>query len=184
METVNVNYINNLKKLFQYYKTLGDKAFNQVKGEDIHWHFNEESNSIAVIVKHIAGNSISRWTDFFYSDGEKEWRDRDSEFEDTFTDKATMIAYWEKGWDCFFDVLNSLKEGDLMRVVYIRNEGHTVVEALNRHLAHSSMHIGQIVFIAKMLAGPNWQTPTIPKGQSKAFNSDKFSAEKERKFFK
>jgi hypothetical protein len=183
METINANYLKSVKNLFQYYKGLGDKAFAQINDEDINWAFNAQSNSIAVIVKHMAGNSLSRWTDFLNSDGEKDWRDRDNEFEGTLANKAAMITLWNKGWDCLFNAINPLQGDDLMRIIYIRNEGHTVVEAINRQLAHLASHVGQIIFIAKMITGPNWQTPTIAKGQSKAFNNNKFAADKEHKFF-
>ena len=183
MESSNSNYLKSVKDLFQYYRSLGDKAFVQIDDQDIHWRYNEESNSIAAIVKHISGNSLSRWTDFLTADGEKEWRDRDDEFEDTITSKDDMITLWNKGWECLFDALKGLTEDDLMRTIYIRNEGHTVIEAINRQLAHIPSHVGQIIFVAKMIAGAGWQSPTIPKGQSVAFNKEKFSAEKQNKFF-
>ena len=136
METSNSNYLKSVENLFQYYRSLGDKAFAQIDEPGIHWKYNEESNSIAAIVKHISGNSLSRWTDFLTTDGEKEWRDRDDEFDDTITNKDEMIALWNKGWNCLQDALNGLTEDDLMRTIYIRNEGHTVIEAINRQLAH------------------------------------------------
>lgn len=183
MESSNSNYLKSVKLLFQYYRLMGDNAFAQISEQAIHWKYNEESNSIAAIVKHIAGNSISRWTDFLTSDGEKEWRDREGEFEDTLVTKADMIAFWNKGWDCLLDALNGLTDDDLMRIIYIRNEGHTVTEAINRQLAHIPSHVGQIIFVAKMIAGAQWQSPTIPKGQSGTFNKEKFSSEKQTKFF-
>jgi hypothetical protein len=158
---------------------LGDKAIDQINEEHIHWHYNNESNSIAVIVKHIAGNSLSRWTDFLSTDGEKEWRNRDDEFENTILTKKELLALWERGWQCLYDTMNRLTDDDLMRIVYIRNEGHTVIEAINRQLAHLPYHIGQIVFIAKMLSAQNWNSLSIPRGQSKAFNAEKKSIRKE-----
>lgn len=183
METSNSNYLKSVKNLFQYYRSLGDKAFAQIDGPEIHWKYNEESNSIATIVKHVSGNSLSRWTDFLTSDGEKKWRDREDEFEDRIMSKNKMIALWNKGWDCLLDAINGLTEDDLMRTIYIRNEGHTVIEAINRQLSHIPCHVGQIIFVTKMITGAKWQSPTIPKGQSGAFNQEKFSAEKEHKFF-
>jgi len=183
METANSNYLKSVKDLFHYYKSLGDKSFAQVDEQSIHWKYNEEVNSIAVIVQHMAGNSLSRWTDFLNADGEKEWRDRDAEFEDAPMTKAEMITLWDKGWACLFEAVDNLTDDDLVRMVYIRNEGHTVIEAINRQLAYMPYHIGQIVFIAKMVAGHSWKSLTIAKGQSKSFNNVKFSAEKEHKFF-
>jgi hypothetical protein len=182
MESAGNNYLSNTGKLFRYYKSLGDTAIERLNDEQIHWQYNEQSNSIAVIIKHIAGNSLSRWTDFLNSDGEKEWRNRDDEFEDTMS-MEELIELWEKGWQCLFDAIDPLTAADLTRIIYIRNEGHTVTEAINRQLAHIPYHVGQIVFIAKMITGETWQSLTIPKGQSKDFNKDKFSVEKERKFF-
>lgn len=183
MENTGNNYLSSVRALFRYYKSLGDKTIAQVTEEQMHWQYNEESNSIAVIIKHIAGNSLSRWTDFLTADGEKQWRDRDEEFEDTVSSKEDVIALWEKGWQCLFDAIDKLTDEDLVRIVYIRNEGHTVIEAINRQLTHIPSHVGQIIFIAKMISGENWNSLSIPKGQSKTFNAGKFSVEKKRKFF-
>jgi len=183
MQNVGTNYLEGVKKLFRYYKSVGDKAMAQVTERGIHWRYNSDSNSIAVIVKHIAGNSISRWTDFLTADGEKPTRDRDDEFEDERMSKAEMLALWEQGWECLFTAIDPLTDADLLKIVYIRNEGHTVMEAINRQLAHLPYHIGQIVFAAKMISDDVWQSLTIPKGQSKTFNQDKFAAEKKDQFF-
>jgi hypothetical protein len=183
MENTGSNYLSSVKKLFRYYKSLGDKAIEQINEEQMHWQYNQESNSIAIIIKHIAGNSLSRWSDFLTTDGEKEWRNRDDEFEETASTKEELIALWDKGWQCIYKAIDPLADDDLMRIVYIRNEGHTVVEAINRQLAHIPYHVGQIVFAAKMIAAQNWSSLSIPKGQSKTFNADKFSNEKQRKFF-
>ena len=183
MESTGGNYLQGIRKLFRYYQSLGDKAIAQVDESHINWVYNQESNSIATIVKHIAGNSLSRWSDFLNSDGEKEWRNRDDEFEDTITSKEDLKILWDKGWQCLYDAIDPLTENDLLRIVYIRNEGHTVMEAINRQLAHLPYHVGQIVFISKMIAGENWQSLSIPKGQSQTFNKDKFVKEKDRKFF-
>ncbi len=179
------NYLESIIKQFEYYKMLGDKTFSQLTDENLFWQFNEESNSIYMIVKHLSGNMLSRFTDFLTSDGEKEWRNRDEEFEmkkEEIQTKQEMLAKWEKGWNCLFDAVNSLKEEDLQKIIYIRNQGHTVLEAINRQLAHYPYHIGQIVFIGKMLSD-NWNSLSIPKGNSQQYNSEKFSKPKENSHF-
>ena len=173
MESNSNNYLSSVKNLFRYYKTLGDRALEKLNEEQIHWQYNQESNSVAIIIKHIAGNSLSRWTDFLTTDGEKPWRDRDQEFEDTLSSKEDLLALWDKGWQCIYNSIDALTEEDLMRTVYIRSEAHTVTEAINRQLAHIPYHVGQIVYIAKMAAAENWSSLTIPKGQSTAFNAKK-----------
>lgn len=177
------SYLESIKKQITYYKSLGDKTFNQLTQEELFYQYNQESNSIAVIAKHIAGNMLSRWTNFFSEDGEKSWRNRDDEFVNTFSTKEEMIAYWEKGWDCFLNTINSLKENDLEKIIYIRNQGHTVTEAINRQICHYPYHIGQIVFLGKMLQNEKWVSLSIPKNASKNFNQEKFSQEKSRKHF-
>lgn len=181
--TTNESYLESIKKQFLYYKTLGEKAFAQLEPEQLFVAVNEDTNSIATIVKHISGNMLSRWTDFLTTDGEKEWRNRDSEFEESMNSKEEMLAVWEKGWNCFFDALNSLEPNQLDTIIYIRNEGHTVIEALNRQLAHYPYHIGQIVFYAKMLKKTEWNSLSIPKNKSNSYNSNKFSKEKSIKNF-
>ena len=174
MQSIGENYLLNSKKLFAYYKSLGDKAIERTSEDDLHWQYNAQSNSMAAIIKHMAGNSLSRWTDFLTTDGEKEWRNRDNEFEDEHLSKAELTAHWNKGWQCLFDAIDPLTDNDLLKKIYIRGEAHTVVEAINRQLAHLAMHVGQIVFIAKMIAGDDWISLTIPKGKSKEFNNQKF----------
>ena len=169
MESTGNDYLSSIKKQFRYYQPLGDKAIERVSEEQMHWQYNPESNSIAIIIKHIAGNSISRWSDFLTSDGEKEWRDRDEEFENATTSKAGLVELWNKGWHCLYNAIDPLTEEDLLLIVYIRNESHTVIEAINRQLAHLPYHVGQIVYLAKMVSGENWKSLTIAKGQSKAF---------------
>ena len=183
MDSTGSNYLASVLKLFAYYKSLGDKAIAQVTGPQMHWQYNGTANSMAVIIKHIAGNSLSRWSDFLFADGEKDWRNRDDEFEDTIGSKEDLAALWDKGWDCVFKAIKPLTPEDLQRIVYIRNEGHTVLEAINRQLAHIPYHIGQLVYIAKMATGDNWQSLSIPKGQSKDYNNGKFSAERSNRFF-
>lgn len=177
MEATN-SYLESVKKQFLYYKTLGEKAIDQLDPEQLFVSINDETNSIATIVKHLSGNMLSRWTDFLTSDGEKEWRNRDAEFEDTIKTKEELLVLWEKGWNCFFDALNALQTEQLSTIIYIRNEGHTVIEAINRQLAHYPYHIGQIVFYAKILKKSEWTSLSIPKNKSNTYNSEKFSKEK------
>jgi Protein of unknown function (DUF1572) len=167
------NYINSVKNQFKQYKVLAEKAIDQVPDEKIDWQYNPETNSIAIIVKHLAGNMVSRFTDFYNSDGEKKWRDRDAEFENEKLSRERLKALWDEGWDCLFQVLNGLSAADLSKVVIIRNEEHTVVEAINRQLTHYAYHIGQIIFIAKMALDNQWRTLTIPKKASREFNAKK-----------
>lgn len=159
-------------KRFEYYKMLGDKSFEQLSDEQIFWQFNEENNSIAIIIKHIAGNMLSRWTNFLLEDGEKSWRNRDEEFINTFKTKDEVLEYWEKGWKCLFDALNQINDENLYSTIYIRNEPHSVIDAVFRQLAHYPYHIGQIVFIAKMLKNEDWKTLSIARNKSDDFNSD------------
>ena len=176
-------FIESVKKQFAYYKHLGDKTFEQLQEPDFFWQFNPESNSIAVIVKHLWGNMLSRWTDIFTTDGEKEWHNRDSEFEADLNSATEVLEKWESGWNCLFNTLNSLSESDLNKIIYIRNEGHTVQEAINRQLAHYPYHVGQIVFIGKMIQNEKWQSLSIPRNKSNQYNAEKFSTEKKRRHF-
>lgn len=177
------SYLVSIIKQFEYYKSLGDKTFEQLTFEELKKEFATDSNSIAIIVKHLVGNMLSRWTNFLSEDGEKIWRIRDSEFEDTYNSKEEIIENWNKGWKCLFDAIKPLNENDLDRIIYIRNEGHTVTEAVNRQLAHYSYHIGQIVFLGKLIKGENWKSLSIPKGNSSKYNTEKFSKEKGRRHF-
>ncbi|MCE7063781.1 DUF1572 domain-containing protein [Dyadobacter sp. CY326] len=177
------NYLESARKQFEYYKMLGDKTFDQLSDEQLFWQFNEESNSIAVIVKHLWGNMLSRWTDFLNSDGEKEWRDRDGEFENDMNDRAALLTKWNEGWNCLFEALHALDEQDLDKVIYIRNQGHSVMEAINRQLAHYPYHVGQIVFIGKMALNVQWKSLSIPRGNSEQYNAEKFSKPKSNQHF-
>ena len=177
------NYMESVKQQFLYYKMLGEKTFAQLDDKDIFWQYNPESNAIAVIVKHLWGNMMSRWTDFLTSDGEKEWRNREAEFEADIRDKAELLAKWEEGWSCLFGALESINESNFDHTIYIRNMGHTVVEAFNRQLAHYAYHIGQIVFIGRSIKGAKWQSLSIPKGESKAYNQQKFAQPKRKEHF-
>lgn len=167
-----VQIIDSFRKLFKYYKTLGEQAMAQLETENLFWQANEVSNSIAIIVQHMAGNMLSRFTDFLESDGEKEGRNRDEEFETKITEKEALYTAWEKGWSCLFTALENLTDEDLNKVVFIRSQAHSVFEAIQRQLAHYASHIGQIIFIAKMLAYHSWKSLSIPKGQSSEFNNE------------
>ncbi len=171
METLAANYLSTVVKRVSYYKDLADKAMAPLSTEQLHFQATSESNSIAVIVQHMAGNMLSRWTNFLTEDGEKEWRMRDAEFEEQRMQKEAVIALWEKGWDCYLSALRALQPDDLMKTVTIRNEGLTVTDAINRQLAHYPYHIGQIIFISKMLQNENWKSLSIPKGGSERYNS-------------
>ncbi len=167
------SYLPSVKREFASLKNLGEKAIGQIDEKGLVWKYNEESNSIAVIVQHLRGNMRSRWTDFFTTDGEKEWRFRDTEFEDKEFTSQDIFNLWEEGWQVLFDALNSILEKDLESTVYIRNEPHSVIEAINRQLAHYASHIGQIIYIARMIKGKAWNSLSIPKGESNQFNQKK-----------
>jgi hypothetical protein len=156
--------------ILKQYKTLADKALEQVSEEEFFRPPEPESNSIAIIVKHVNGNLLSRWTDFLTTDGEKEWRDRDGEFEMDTMEKSQLMQMWERSWQCLFSSLEALTPHDLGKIVTIRSEPHSVLEAIHRTMAHISSHVGQIVFIAKMFKSGQWQTLTIAKRKSKEFN--------------
>lgn len=177
------SYLESVKKQFLYYKTLGEKAIEQLEPSQIFVSVNEDTNSIAAIIKHISGNMLSRWTNFLTSDGEKEWRNRDAEFENDLQSKEEVLQVWNKGWECLLDALNSLKPEQLSHIIYIRNEGHTVIEAINRQLAHYPYHVGQIVFYAKQLKNSEWNSLSIPRNKSGNYNAEKFAKEKEIKNF-
>ncbi|WP_213278170.1 DUF1572 family protein [Chryseobacterium indologenes] len=159
-------------KRFEYYKSLGDKTFGQLTDEQMFWQYNDESNSIAVIVKHLAGNMLSRWTNFLTEDGEKSWRNRDGEFVNTFTTKEQVLDFWEQGWKCFFDALGKINDDNLYSTTYIRGEAHPVIDAVLRQLAHYPYHIGQIVYIAKMIKNEDWNTLSIARNRSQEFNTE------------
>ena len=176
-------YLESISKEFKYYKSLGEKTMDQLSDAELNWTVNEESNSIATIVNHLSGNMLSRWTNIFKEDGEKSWRNRDQEFINAAWDKDTVLKHWNKGWDCFFDTFDQLDATDLNRIIYIRNQGQSVQEALNRQLAHYAYHIGQLVFLGKLIKNTNWQSLSIPKGNSGDFNASKFSKEKSKTHF-
>lgn len=169
------HYIQSTIKQFQYYKSLGEKTFDQLEDEELFWQHNEQSNSIAIIVNHLVGNMLSRWTDFFTSDGEKSWRNRDLEFEPVINTRKELLDQWEKGWNCLFQALGNVNEKNFQQEVLIRNQKHSVVEAVNRQMMHYAYHIGQIVYVGRMIKGANWQSLSIPKGDSNEFNAEKFA---------
>lgn len=177
------SYLIDIRKLFHYYKGLGEGAMGQVPDKDLFWKYDPNSNSIAIIVKHISGNMLSRWTNFLNSDGEKDWRDRDSEFEYDIVSRKELLEVWNKGWECLFSTLDGLKPSDMSSIIYIRNRGHSVSEALNRQLAHYASHIGQIIFLSKMITKDEWQTLSIAKGASNEFNKVEFSKTKKNQHF-
>jgi hypothetical protein len=180
MET---DYLSSVQKQFEYYKVLGERTIEQVPEDQLFWQYNEDSNSIAIIVKHLSGNMLSRWTDFLTSDGEKETRNREAEFDNDIRSREDLLKLWNDGWKVFLDAIYALKDEDLSKEIYIRNMGHTVTEAINRQLAHYPYHVGQMVFIGKMICGDKWESLSIPRGKSDAYNADKFSKPKHKEHF-
>lgn len=154
---------------FRFYKDLGDRTLAQLDETQLFWQPNGESNCIAVLVKHLSGNMLSRWTNFLKEDGEKPWRDRDGEFSNTFRTRQEVLDCWEKGWHCLFAALEQIDNENIHYIIYIRNEPYSILDAVLRQLSHYPYHIGQMVYIAKMLQGENWQNLSIPKGQSEEY---------------
>jgi len=178
-----MSYLKSTLKLFMYYKELGEKTFEQIPDDKLFYQPNPQSNSIATIVKHLHGNMLSRWTDFLTTDGEKEWRKRDEEFNNDIKSKKELLQKWQNGWDCLLNTLKSLTEEDFEKEIFIRNMGHTVTEAINRQVAHYAYHTGQIVFLGKLINNEDWKSLSIPKGASKNYNKDKFSKPKRNTHF-
>jgi uncharacterized damage-inducible protein DinB len=175
------SYLKDSITLFRYYKRLGERAIEQAPDEALNATLDAESNSIAIIVKHITGNMRSRWTDFLTTDGEKPTRDRDMEFEEPPKTRAELMAMWEASWKLVFDVLMPLTEADMGRTIHIRGEAHSVVQAISRNLAHTAYHVGQIVYLAKHFSGAKWNSLTIPRGKSTQFNAKVASGEKSQR---
>lgn len=171
MQKICAVFLDSAIKRLGYYKELGNKTFAVLSTSEFHFAPNEESNSIAVIIQHMSGNMLSRWTDFLTTDGEKEWRNRDTEFETKGLSKEQLIEIWEKGWACCFGAIKSLKEEDLLKTIYIRGEGLSAMDAINRQLAHYPYHVGQIIYIAKMIKNENWESLSIPKNKSFGYNA-------------
>ncbi|MGQ0738654.1 MAG: DUF1572 family protein [Bacteroidota bacterium] len=182
MRSTGKDYLSTVTKRLKYYKDLGDKTFEQLNDWDFHYQPNEESNSIAIIIQHMAGNMFSRWTNFLTEDGEKEWRTRDAEFETGQQSKKELLEVWEKGWECFLAALASLKKKDLKKNITIRGEKLTVVDAINRQLAHYPYHVGQIIYIAKIIKNKGWKNLSIPKGQSQVYNNTTDQKDPAKKF--
>ncbi len=164
------SYLEDSLSLFRYYKNLAEQAIAQITDDQLLAELDSESNSIAVIVKHLSGNMRSRWQDFLTTDGEKPTRDRDAEFEDPPSTRQALLAAWEEGWQCVFTALEPLADGDLQRTVTIRGEPHSVMQTINRQLAHYAYHCGQIVLLAKHYRSAEWKSLTIPKRKSGEFN--------------
>jgi hypothetical protein len=170
--SIGQHYLEDVLNTFRDYKKLGERAFAQLNDEDFFRTIDEESNSVAVIIKHLAGNMISRWTDFLTSDGEKPERNRDMEFVMLpETTKEDMLRYWEKGWKCTFAAIEPLTAEDLLRTVTIRGQDHTAMQAITRQVAHYASHVGQIVYLAKHLKAGDWQSLSVPKNKSAEFNA-------------
>lgn len=166
------SYMDDTRALFRQYKKLGEGAMTQVADADLTRTLDPEMNSIAVIVKHLSGNMLSRWTDFLTTDGEKPTRHRDSEFETPPATRPEMMAVWERGWECLLSALDPLTDADLARTVTIRGERHSVVQAINRQIAHYSYHVGQIVLLAKHFQSAHWKSLSVPRRQSQEYNRD------------
>ena len=178
-----MTYLDSIRKQFAYYRQLGERTLDQLDDEQLYWSPGPESNSIAVIIKHLHGNMLSRWTDFLTTDGEKDFRDREGEFQAPPPDRAALLGHWRTGWTALEGALDALTEDDLSRTVYIRQQGHTVQEAINRQLAHYPYHIGQLVYLGRMQRGAAWQSLSIPRGQSEAFNARSAAAGQRREHY-
>ncbi|MBK9176547.1 MAG: DUF1572 family protein [Flavobacteriales bacterium] len=168
-----LDFLTSARKEFRYYRSLGDRTFTQLPDADLFYEPAPGSNSIAVIVQHLHGNMLSRWTDFLTSDGEKPWRDRDGEFEPRIATRDELLVLWNEGWDRLLAAIDPLTSSDLDRIVRIRAEPHTVAQAITRQLAHVPYHVGQIVLLGKLCLGAAFQSLSIPKGGSSAFNRTK-----------
>lgn len=176
-------FIVNSIKQFEYYQSLGTKTIERLSNEELHYQPTKNNNSIAIIINHMVGNMLSRWTDFLTTDGEKEWRNRDEEFENKLLVKEDLLNLWHKGWNCLYEALKPLTEQDLQTIVYIRNLGQTAQEAIARQLCHYSYHIGQIVYIGILIKNTEWESLSIPKNKSDEYNAEHFKQEKKVKHF-
>ncbi|MEO6611756.1 MAG: DUF1572 family protein [Chitinophagaceae bacterium] len=180
--SISKDFLTTAIRRLKYYKDLGDKTFEQLTDPDFHYQPNAESNSIAIIIQHMAGNMLSRWTNFLEEDGEKEWRQRDDEFEIHSWSKQQLLEQWGKGWACFFAALEPLKKKDLKKIIHIRKEPLTVIDAINRQLAHYPYHIGQIIYIGRIIKDKSWKNLSIPKGDSTQYNSSQSIKDPAKKF--
>ncbi|MBG47267.1 MAG: hypothetical protein CML05_03140 [Pseudozobellia sp.] len=170
------HFLESVKFEFNRYKVLGDACLKQLSYHEMNWKASESDNSVPIIVKHMNGNMLSRWTNFLIEDGEKNWRQREQEFENSYQSKGEIITAWEEGWECLFDALDTIHSNNFGTQVKIRNENHSITEAVHRQLAHYASHVGQIVLLAKMIKGPQWKSLSIPKGKSEAFNRKMFGS--------
>ncbi|MCW3464062.1 DUF1572 domain-containing protein [Chitinophaga nivalis] len=171
--SIGTTYLQSVILRLETNKKLGTTTITRLDAAQLHWQPDGTSNSIAHIIKHLHGNMLSRWTDFLTTDGEKSGRHRDLEFENDQLTKEQLLELWETGWQCMLSAIGSLEEADLEKTVYVRSEAHSVIDAINRQLAHVPYHIGQIVYVGKMILQGNWESLSIPKGQSEAFNKAK-----------
>lgn len=178
MNSLGASFLASAISRVSYYKSLGDKSIARLVEADFYFKPNEHSNSIAVIIQHMAGNMLSRWTNFLTEDGEKDWRNREQEFDEGKIPLPELIALWEKGWDCFLSALHQLSEEDLLKTIHIRTEPLTVIDAINRQLSHYPYHVGQIVYVARLIKNTEWESLSIPPGQSTQFNQDMRSLHK------
>jgi hypothetical protein len=165
------SYIEDSLHLLRYYKKLAEGALAQATEPQLYQLLDEDANSIAIVMQHMAGNMKSHWTNFLLEDGEKPWRNRDSEFEQPPATRQALLQLWEEGWDCVFRTLETLTDSDLSRTVPIRGEAHSVMQAINRQIAHYAYHCGQIVLLAKHFQQAQWKSLTVPKGESAEFNA-------------
>jgi Protein of unknown function (DUF1572) len=182
MSSIGKEFLDSAIRRLKYYKDLGDKTFEQLNDWDFNYKPNDESNSIAIIIQHMTGNMLSRWTNFLTEDGEKEWRQRDDEFEIHDYSKQHFIELWEKGWSCFLNAIEPLTKKELKQTITIRKEPLTVIDAINRQMAHYPYHVGQIIFIAKIIKNQNWKNLSIPKGDSQQYNSNTDIKDPAKKF--
>lgn len=171
-------FLESIIQQFTYYKQLGENTFAQLEDTQLFVQVNSDSNSVAMLVQHLHGNMLSRWTDFLVTDGEKPWRNRDQEFEIVIKTRTQMLDKWAEGWECLLSSLHKLDIADLNLSVFIRGEKLAVIEAINRQFAHYCYHVGQIVYLGKMFANNGWQSLTIPKGDSARFNEELFKQQK------
>jgi Protein of unknown function (DUF1572) len=175
------SYLKDSLEVFKYYKKLGENAMAQCPDAGLVAQLDPESNSIGTMVKHLSGNMISRWTNFLTSDGEKPTRDRDAEFEEPPKNRAEILDLWDAGWKCLLSALEGLSDADMTKTVTIRGEEHSVMQAINRQIAHYSYHVGQIVLLARHYAGANWKPLTVPKKKSAEFNQDVAAGKKSQR---
>jgi hypothetical protein len=177
------HYLKSTIMQFEFIQNLANKTLAQLSEQEIFRQPSSANNSIAIIMNHLAGNMLSRWTNFLTTDGEKEWRNRDEEFAPPEENLELLLTKWNSGWNCMFDALSQLTSDDLSKLVYIRNQGHTVLEAIQRQLSHYSYHVGQLVYVGKLIRNDEWVCLSIPKGTSSEYNASKFDQAKHREHF-